>query len=105
MLMLKLLAKVKVKKTKHEVPLLVTVGVTRVPFSLTWIAPQEETAETGIVTLAKPVVPLTPVAVKLMELEEPTMLERVASLRMEAEQPVPQPVVDVDATLKVTMAE
>jgi hypothetical protein len=105
MLTLKLLMKVKVKKTKQEVPLLVTVGVTRVPLSLTWIAPQDETAETGMVTLAKAVVPLTPVAVKLMELEEPTIFERVAVLLMEAEQPVPQPVVDVEATLKVTVAE
>lgn len=74
------------------------------PFSLTWRVLMLGTAEIGIVTLAKAVVPGRPVAVKLIEVDEPDILEIVASLSMEPEHPVPQLKGDADDTLNVTVA-
>ena len=51
-------------------------------------------------------VPLRPVAVKLIEVEEPDMFERIASLRMNAEHPDPQLAgPNVEVMLKRTMTE
>ncbi len=72
------------------------VGVVRVPFKMTWRALMSGTADLGIVTLAKAVVPLWPLAVKLIIVEEAAKFDIVASLVTEVVQPVPQPVVVED---------
>jgi len=63
------------------------------------------TAEIGIVTFAKAVVPVWPVAVKLSCVELPEKFVMVASLETDAVQPVPQPPEVVEATLNMTMVE
>jgi hypothetical protein len=63
------------------------------------------TADFGIVTFAKAVVPVWPVAVKLSKVELPEKLVMVASLITVAVQPVPQPVLVEDDTSNVTVAE
>jgi len=62
-------------------------------------------ADFGIVTLAKAVVPVWPVAVKLSKVELPVKLAMLASLETVAVQPVPQPALVEDATLKVMIVE
>jgi len=63
------------------------------------------TAEIGIVTFAKAVVPVWPVAVKLSCVALPLKLVIDASLETIAVQPVPQPPEVVEDTLNATRAE
>ena len=63
------------------------------------------TADFGIVTFAKAVVPDWPVAVKLSSVELPVKFAIVASLSTLAVQPVPQLALVEDATLNVRVAE
>ena len=84
--------------------MLVIVGVMSVPFSRTWSVFMFETADFGMVTLANEVVPAWPVAVKLSDVGELEMLDMSESLRMEPEHVPSQLNVELEATLKPTMA-
>jgi len=75
------------------------VKVVAVPLRLTRRRLMLGTADFGIVTFANAVVPFCPVAVKLIEVADEEMLDIDASLEMELVQPVPQPVVVVEATV------
>lgn len=62
------------------------------------------TDDFDIVTFANAVVPLWPLAVNLIVVEVDTTLDIVASLVIEAVQPVPQPIGVEDCTLNMTVA-
>ena len=74
------------------------IGCIDFPFVETVRAVMSGTAASGIVTFAKAVVPMRPVAVKLIDVAELVGFESTASLRMKIEHAVPQlsgPVVEV----------
>ena len=76
-----------------------------VPLIRTCSALMFETADFGMVTFAKAVVPAWPLAAKLSRVELPVKLVIVASLKTVAVQPVPQLALVEEDTLNVIVAE